>query len=63
MNKETIQQKKSALEVEFKKIEENRQKAQTVVDQCTSSLIRLQGAHAQLVELEKEFDIKEEKES
>lgn len=56
--KETIIEKKNKLEVEFKKVEENRQKAQEIVNQCAQNLVRLQGAYAQLEELEKEFDEK-----
>jgi len=56
--KETIIEKKNKLEVEFKKIDENRQKAQEIVNQCAQNLIRLQGAYQQLAELEKEFDEK-----
>lgn len=55
MTIETIQTKKLDLEEEFKKIEENRQKALTIVEQCSQGLIRLQGAYAQLVEIEKEL--------
>lgn len=58
MDKETIVKKKQELEVEFKKIDENRQKAQEIVNQCAQNLIRLQGAYAQLEELEKELDEK-----
>jgi len=56
MNKETIQKKKETLEVEFKKIEGTRQKAQDIINQANQQLIRLQGAYAQLLELENEFD-------
>lgn len=58
MNKETIVAKKAVLETEFKKVAENRQKAQEIVAQCTENLMRLQGAFAQLTELEKELEEK-----
>ena len=58
MNLETIQKKKLALEEEFKKVDESRQKAQAVVQECAQTLIRLQGAYAQLAELEKELSDK-----
>lgn len=56
MDKETIQKKKSALEVEFKTIDETRRKALTVVTECVNKMTKLQGAYEQLTELEKELD-------
>lgn len=56
MNQQAIQTKKVAIEIQFKKIEENRQKALAVVNQCVESLVRLQGAFAILTELEKESE-------
>lgn len=60
MNKEDIQNKKRELEKEFEKLEKMRQQAEATAQKYAEALIRMQGAHTILVELEKEFDVKEE---
>jgi hypothetical protein len=55
MTKEQLQQKKQKLEEEFKKTEETRLKAQDMLNQCVQQMTRLQGAYAQLEELEREL--------
>lgn len=55
MNKESIEKRKVELEAEFKKVEATRSQAQAVFNECTQAMMRLQGAHAELVKMEEEL--------